>query len=53
MTLDDVLPLCEAESDTSDENRLYYERQLANQENGECSILLALADGNIAGHVSL
>lgn len=53
MEHNDVLPLCEAELDVSDENRRYYEQHLANQEKGDCSILLALADGNIAGHVFL
>ena len=53
MELGDVLPLCEAERDVSDENRHYYERHLANQAKGDCSALLALADGRIAGHVFL
>lgn len=53
MELDDVLPLCEAERDVSDENRHYYERHLANQSKNDCSILIALVDGKIAGHVFL
>lgn len=49
---DDEIPaLCEAEGDKSDDNIKYYERYLTWQKEGECTFLIALLDGEIAGYV--
>lgn len=49
---DNEIPaLCEAEGDKSDDNIKYYERYLNWQQEGECSFLIALLDGKIAGYV--
>ena len=43
--------LCEAEGDKSEENYQYYQRYLTWQKKGECSFLIALLNGVIAGYV--
>lgn len=48
---DEISALCEAEGDKSDDNVKYYERYLNWQREGECTFLIALLDGEIAGYV--
>ena len=48
---DEIPALCEAEGDKSDDNIKYYERYLNWQREGECTFLIALLNGEIAGYV--
>ena len=48
---DEIVALCEAEGDKSEENIKYYKRYLNWQREGECTFLIALLDGEIAGYV--
>ena len=48
---DEIVALCEAEGDKSEENIKYYERYLNWQREGECTFLIALLNGEIAGYV--
>ena len=51
---DDEIPdLCKAEGNESEDNVKYYERYLNWQREGECSFLIALLNGRIAGYVFL
>ena len=43
--------LCQTEGDTSEENFHYYQRYLTWQNEGECTFLIALLNGEIAGYV--
>ena len=43
--------LCQTEGDTSEENFQYYQRYLTWQNEGECTFLIALLNGEIAGYV--
>ncbi len=47
----DIPFICQAENDESEKNRIYLKNQLANQEKQECSALLALYCGEVAGYV--
>lgn len=53
MEYDDIPLICKADSDESERNIIYLKNQLANQEKQECSALLALYNGEIAGYVFL
>lgn len=53
MTREDIIPVCKADDDMSDDFIEYLEFQLKNQDNGECSALIALCDGEVAGYVYL
>lgn len=53
MTHDDIALICEVADDAGGENVSYLERQLENQEKNECTALIALYDGEVAGHVFL
>ncbi len=53
MSCDDIPFICKADNDESEKNIAYLTNQLANQEKQECSALLALYNGKIAGHVFL
>ena len=53
MNYDDIPLICKADGDESQEFIAYLSRQLANQEKQECSALLALYHGNVAGYVFL
>lgn len=53
MTQNDIALICEAADDAGEENVSYFERQLANQDKQECTALIALCDGEVAGHVFL
>lgn len=53
MSYDDITPICQADNDESEENERYLKNQLANQDKQECSALLALYNGEIAGYVFL
>lgn len=48
---DEIVALCEAEGDKSEDNIKYYERYLNWQREGECTFLIALLNGEIAGYV--
>lgn len=48
---DEIDALCEAEGDKSEENIQYYQCYLTWQKEGECTFLIALLDGKIAGYV--
>ena len=48
---DEIVALCKAEGDKSEENIKYYERYLNWQREGECTFLIALLNGEIAGYV--
>ena len=48
---DEIGALCEAEGDKSEENFQYYQRYLTWQKEGECTFLIALLNGEIAGYV--
>lgn len=51
---DDEIPaLCKAEGNESEDNVKYYERYLNWQREEECSFLIALLNGEIAGYVFL
>ena len=47
----EIPALCEAEGDKSEENFQYYQRYLTWQSEGECTFLIALLNGEIAGYV--
>lgn len=47
----EIPALCEAEGDKSEENFQYYQRYLTWQNEGECTFLIALLNGEIAGYV--
>jgi len=53
MNYDDITPICKADNDESEENERYLTNQLANQDKQECSALLALYNGKIAGYLFL
>nr|WP_304972033.1 GNAT family protein [uncultured Schaedlerella sp.] len=53
MNYDDILPICRADGDESRKNINYLKRQLDNQKKGECTALLALYSGAVAGYVFL
>ena len=53
MNYDDIPPICRADGDESQKNIDYLKRQLDNQEKGECTALLALYNGTVAGYVFL
>ena len=53
MNYDDIPYICRADGDESQKNIDYLKRQLDNQEKGECSALLALYNGAVAGYVFL
>ncbi len=53
MGYDDIPLICKADNDESEKNRIYLTKQLENQEKHECSALLALYNGEIAGYVFL
>lgn len=53
MGYEDIPFVCKADNDESERNVEYLNNQLANQENNECSALLALYDGDVAGYVFL
>lgn len=53
MNYDDIPFICRAEGDESQANIAYLNRQLDNQEKNECSALLALYNGAVAGYVFL
>ena len=53
MTREDIPFICKAENDESEAFVNYLNRQLAFQDNGECSALLALYENQVAGHVFL
>ena len=45
MTREDIIPVCKADDDMSDDFVEYLEFQLKNQDKGECIALIALCDG--------
>ena len=47
----EIPALCEAEGDKSEENFQYYQRYLTWQNEGKCTFLIALLNGEIAGYV--
>ena len=53
MTYADIPAICKADHDETESFVNYLRRQLDAQENKECSALLALYDGQIAGYVFL
>lgn len=53
MCYDDIPLICKADNDESESNIVYLKKQLANQDKQECSALLALYQGEIAGYVFL
>lgn len=53
MCKEDIIFICQADNDMSEGFIDYLNRQLENQKKGECSALIALCDGEIAGHVFL
>ena len=53
MNYDDIPSICRADGDESQKNIDYLKRQLDNQEKGECTALLALYNGAVAGYVFL
>lgn len=53
MTYDDIRLVCLADNDESESNIIYLKNQLDNQNKQECSALLALYNGEIAGYVFL
>lgn len=48
---EEILLLCKAERDESQENVRYYQRYLNWQRQGECTFLIALLHGEMAGYV--
>ena len=48
---DEIIALCKAERDESEDNVKYYERYLNWQREGECTFLIALLNDEIAGYV--
>lgn len=53
MTYDDIPSICKADNDESENNLTYLKNQLVNQDKQECSALVALYEGEIAGYVFL
>lgn len=53
MSYDDIPLICKADNDESDRYITYLENQLKNQEKQECSALIALYNGKVAGYVFL
>lgn len=53
MDYDDIPLICKAGNDESEDNIIYLKNQLENQKKQECSALLALYNGEIAGYVFL
>ncbi len=53
MDYHDIPSICKADEDESEQNTAYLRNQLENQEKQECSALLALYNGEIAGYVFL
>lgn len=53
MDYDDIPLICKADNDESESNVAYLKNQLDNQNKKECSALLALYNGEIAGYVFL
>ncbi len=53
MDYDDIPLICKADNDESESNVAYLRNQLDNQNKKECSALLALYNGEIAGYVFL
>ncbi len=53
MEYDDISFICKADNDESESNIVYFRNQLENQKKQECSALLALYNGEIAGYVFL
>lgn len=53
MDYEDIPLICEADNDESEQNITYLRNQLDNQRKKECSALLALYNGMIAGYVFL
>lgn len=53
MDYDDIPLICKADNDESESNIVYLRNQLENQKKQECSALLALYNGEIAGYVFL
>lgn len=52
MNYDDIPLICRADCDESEKNKTYLKNQLANQEKHECSALIALYNGEVAGDVA-
>lgn len=53
MSYDDIPFICKADDDESDRNIAYLNNQLKNQDKHECSALIALYHGKVAGYVFL
>ena len=53
MNYDDIPLICKADHDESERNITYIKNQLVNQEKQECSALIALYHGKVAGYVFL
>ena len=53
MNYDDIPLICRADGDGSQKNTGYLKRQLDNQKKSECTALLALYNGAVAGYVFL
>lgn len=53
MSYDDIPFICKADNDESEKNVAYLKNQLKNQDNHECSALIALYQGKAAGYVFL
>lgn len=53
MDYDDIPFICKADHDESERNITYLKNQLLNQEKQECSALIAMYQGNVAGYVFL
>lgn len=53
MDYDDIPLICKADNDKSESNIVYLRNQIENQKKQECSALLALYNGEIAGYVFL
>lgn len=51
MDFNDIALICKADNDESESNVIYLRNQLENQIKQECSALLALYNGEIAGYV--
>ena len=53
MNYDDIPLICKADDDESERNIAYLNNQLKNQDKHECSALIALYNGKVAGYVFL
>lgn len=53
MEYNDIVLICKADNDESESNIVYLKNQLENQRKQQCSALLALYNGEIAGYVFL